>query len=140
MSKDYLTYSATPGLRFQIRTLPFQVLIIFGRSLARLHQQITQQPRAGFTDAAVSFAFRGRVFHGIEAHVSSHLAGGRETTEIAQGVDQTKRGQQTHARMCLQAAALEHHSWLALAATAPRSQCAVSVHPPDSVTHRVAAD
>jgi hypothetical protein len=47
---------------------------MLGHCLARLHQEVTQQSRAGFTNAALSFAFRGRVFHRIEADVSRHLA------------------------------------------------------------------
>lgn len=81
----------------------FQVRIMFSGRLARLHEQITQQPRAGFTDAAVSFAFRRGVFHWIEAHLCRHLAGRRKTTQVSQRVHQTERGQQAHPRMRLQA-------------------------------------
>ena len=55
--RDFGAGLTAPGQQASIKLS--QVLIIFGRGLARLHQQIKQQPLAVFANAAVNFSFRG---------------------------------------------------------------------------------
>jgi hypothetical protein len=101
----------------------FQVLIVLSCGLARLHQQITQQSRSGFADAAVSFAFCGGVLHRIEAHLSSYPCVWKRTDSGRPACAPDKARSATRPRDAFAGVGRARHFGPAPAATAPLSEC-----------------